>query len=91
MVARSTERRPPDTFLEFLYPSPRPLATLEEWRRAHHDDLPLFTDLELARELARIWRRLTFQWPPLDDWLWDRRRAIFAERERRRAESGQRR
>ena len=85
MVARSAERRVSPPFLNLLYDLPQPMATIEDFCRAVHDDLPTLSDLELARELSRVWRRLTVEWPPLDHWLWSRRAACFAERDRRRA------
>lgn len=76
---------PPLKFLELLYPIPQPLRTLEDHWRFCHADLPDLTDIELARELSRVWRRLTLEWPKADHWLWARRAAVFAERDRRRA------
>src|SRR5688572_24701593 len=78
------ERRLSPPYLDHLYPLPRWTVTLEEWQRLHHLDLPALSDLEIARELSRLWTRITYEWPPADDWTWERRAALFAERDRRR-------
>ena len=67
-----------------LYRRPRPYLFEEDWCRFHHEDLACLDDLELSRELSRLWRRITIEWPPKADWLWQRRAACFAERDRRR-------
>ena len=83
MVAQR-ERRPSPRYLDTLYPLPQWTATLEEFRRLHHLDIPGLSDLEISRELSRLWSRIVVEWPPLDDWTWRRRSALFAERDRRR-------
>jgi hypothetical protein len=70
-----------------MYAMPDPLYRLEEYERFLNLDLPALTDLELAIELSCVWRRISIEKPKLDDWLYERRQAIFRERDRRRAGS----
>jgi hypothetical protein len=78
-------KRPPEPLLELLYDLPRPMRSLEDYQRLTHCDLPAMTERELERELGRTWLRIMLSWPPTDDWLWARRDAVFAERDRRRS------
>ena len=73
----------PTAYLERIYPLPRPALWFEDFARCWHTDLVGLSDTDLAIELSRVWHRICLELPRPDHWLWQRRRAIFAERDRR--------
>lgn len=71
-------------YLERLYPIPRPMLTLEDWRRAHHLDLADFTEDELRWEYRRVQNRSDYERDPAAlAWLRGRLVAIRREHDRR--------
>jgi len=74
----------PDRALDWAYPIPRDTASIEEWRRRRHLDLPHLSSLDLDREAFGLARRLYRDRDPgRVAWLVERRDAIRAEVRRR--------
>ncbi len=72
--------------LELIYPMPKPMRTIEEWRRLHGHDLEHLDDLALQRERRCVLRRMDYE--PANfrrTWLAQRLTAIDRERGYRRA------
>jgi hypothetical protein len=82
--SRFTARPIAQPFLEKVYRLPRPGLWHEDYCRFWHLDLASLTDAELAMELSGLWHRICLERPRADSWLWLRRQAIFAEKDRRR-------
>lgn len=78
----------PPSYLDRLYPIPRPMVSLDEWRRLHGHDLELLDDLALLRERRCVVRRCDYE-PDTAcrAWLTDRLAAIDRERGIRRGVS----
>ena len=78
------EAEVPRAFLELAYPIPRDAASLGDFARRRHHDLPDLSDEDLAFDGYRVLLRLCFERdPPTLDWLRERRRAVRAEMARR--------
>ena len=78
-----TDYTRPARWLERLYSLPRPMATIEDWERCRHLDLPMMDADGLELEAHRLRHRLAYDDRP-DPWLLERRNRVHAERSRRR-------
>jgi hypothetical protein len=73
----------PPSYLERVYSLPRPALWSDDFARWWHLDLAGLSDTDLAIELSRVWHRICAERPRPGHWLWQRRQAVFAERDRR--------
>lgn len=71
----------PVSYLERIYPMPRPFVSMDEWRRLHGDDLETFDDGTLDRERRCVQRRLDYE-PDASRRAWLGRRIEAIDRER---------
>jgi hypothetical protein len=75
----------PDAFLERIYPLPKPMRSIEEWQREHHQDLEALDDFTLQRERRCVQHRLDYETDQfVRSWLAVRLTAIDRERGSRR-------